>query len=499
MHKESPSVSATMVGDGVHVRFGSGFTAADLEIVRAISGRRWHREDRTWWLPNSPSVLASLRRGFAERLVIDGEPGTAAGSSPAPADTLTADTLTVDAPAGTWMTGAAAAEVAMSVTRGAAAGAGPSANADGLTLVAELRRVVRLREYSPKTEKAYASWVQRYLRWAMHGGRAAAARFDERCMVAFLEQLSHEGLAARSRNQAASALHFLLREVLQHDGVALPRARGPVRMPLVLTHGEVMRLLRELSGKYQVVGMLLYSSGLRIGECLSLRIKDIDFELRQILIRDGKGRKDRYVPLAARAVDRVQAQARLALDRHRTDLAARHGWAPLPGALHRKDPGAGFQPGWQFLFPASTINVDPASGRSGRWSLHVTAAERAFKAAVRHSGIAKRATCHTLRHSFATETLRAGCDIRTLQQIMGHRDIRTTMIYLHVVQQTGLHIRSPLDRPDDYDDVGLEILPALFPDKHVDEQGGGHRAVRAQPEPRKQAGGTTAGSRGRRE
>jgi hypothetical protein len=158
------------------------------------------------------------------------------------------------------------------------------------------------------------------------------------------------------------------------------------------------------------------------------------------------------------------------LERHRTDLAAGHGWAPLPGALHRKDPGAGYEPGWQFLFPASTINADPATGRTGRWSLHVTAAERAFKDAVRRSGITKRATCHTLRHSFATETLRGGCDIRTLQQVMGHRDIRTTMIYLHVVQQTGLHIRSPLDRPDDYDDISIEILPALFPGEGVGER-----------------------------
>jgi integron integrase len=460
MSPQSGKVCAAIVGDSVHVRFGSGFTAADLEIVKAIRGRRWQREARTWWLPRSPSVLASLRRGFAERLVIDGEPCTAVGSSPARPCTLTAD-----APAGTWMAGDAAADVAMSAARGAAAGAGPSANEDGPALVAELRRVVRLREYSRKTEKAYVSWVQRYLSWTQQGGGAAAASIDERCMVAFLGHLSHEGLAARSRNQAASALHFLSREVLQRDDVALPRARGPVRMPLVLTHGEVMRLLRELSGKYQVVGMLLYSSGLRIGECLSLRIKDIDFELRQILIRDGKGRKDRYVPLAARAIDRVRTQARLALDRHSRDLAGRYGWAPLPGALHRKDPGAGYQPGWQFLFAASAINADPSTGRTGRWSLHVTAAERAFKAAVLRSGITKRATCHTLRHSFATETLRGGCDIRTLRQIMGHRDIRTTMTYLHVVEQTGLHVRSPLDRPDNYGDASRELLTALFADE----------------------------------
>jgi integron integrase len=445
-------VYATNVGDHVQVRFGRGFTADDLEVVKRIRGRRWHPDTRTWHLPHSEAVLSSLQRGFGDRLVVD-EPVT---------------------------------DVAEAADPGTAFGGVPTTT-ESPALVAELRRVLRLREYSGKTEKAYAAWVQRYLRWTSQTGEIAGARLDEAGMVAFLEHLGHEGLAARSRNQAASALHFLLREVLGRDDVALPRARGPVRMPLVLTHREVMRVLGELSGKYQVVGMLLYSSGLRIGECLSLRIKDIDFDLRQILVRDGKGRKDRYVPLAARAVDRARAQVRSALEQHRKDLEAGHGWAPLPGALHRKDPAAGFEPGWQFLFPASTINADPATGRTGRWSLHVTAAERAFKSAVRRSGTTKRATCHTLRHSFATETLRGGCDIRTLQQIMGHRDIRTTTIYLHVVQQTGLHIRSPLDRADDYDDVSVDILPALFPEEGIDDRdarGDRRGSSRSNPRPR---------------
>jgi integron integrase len=434
-------VYATRTGYDVQIRFGRGFTAADLEVVKRIRGRRGQPDTRTWQLPDSEAVLGSLRRGFGDRLVMDDAAG-AAGAVGAAGEAAEP--------------GTAAASVATTTETPA--------------LVAELRRVMRLREYSRQTEKAYVAWVQRYLGWFSRAGGDAGASPDEAGMVAFLEHLGHEGLAARSRNQAASALHFLLREVLRRDDVALPRARGPVRVPLVLTHREVLRVLGALSGKYQVIGMVLYSSGLRIGECLGLRIKDIDFDLRQVLVRDGKGRKDRYVPLAARAVDRARAQARAVLERHRTDLAAGHGWAPLPGALHRKDPGAGYEPGWQFLFPASTINADPATGRTGRWSLHVTAAERAFKDAVRRSGITKRATCHTLRHSFATETLRGGCDIRTLQQIMGHRDIRTTMIYLHVVQQTGLHIRSPLDRPDDYDDISIEILPALFPGEGVGER-----------------------------
>jgi len=217
----------------------------------------------------------------------------------------------------------------------------------------------------------------------------------------------------------------------------------------VLSHGEVLRVLRELVGKYFLIVALLYSAGLRIEECLRLRVKDIDFELRQILIRDGKGKKDRYVPLARRAVELLRAQIARVLALHQKDRAAGHGWAALPGALHRKDPMAGYDPGWQFVFPASTLNEDPATKRIGHWALHVTAVQREVKRAVHRSGITKRATCHTFRHSFATEALRGGCDIRTLQHVMGHKDIRTTMIYLHVLEQTGFHMRSPLDRADD--------------------------------------------------
>ncbi|MCA1789861.1 MAG: integron integrase, partial [Thioalkalivibrio sp.] len=261
-------------------------------------------------------------------------------------------------------------------------------------------------------------------------------------------------------NQAASALSFMFREVLGRDEMAgVPRARGPKRVPTVLSHGEVMRVLRELSGKYFRVGALLYSAGFRLQECLGLRVKDIDFELRQILVRDGKGRKDRYVLLADRAAGLMREQIRLVAEIHQRDREAGHGWAPLPGALYRKEPNAGYEVRWQFLFPASTLNTDPATGRQGRWSLHPTAVQRAVKAAVLRSGVSKPAKCHTFRHSYATESLRRGCDIRTLQHFMGHKDIRTTMIYLHVVEQSGAFIRSPLDQPDDaadFDDtVGL--------------------------------------------
>jgi integron integrase len=261
-------------------------------------------------------------------------------------------------------------------------------------------------------------------------------------------------LSAKTRNQAASALGFLFREVLGLSGFEdVPRAKGARRLPSVLTHREVLRVLRELNGDYRLIAGLLYAAGLRLEECLHLRVKDIDFELRQILVRDGKGKKDRYVPLAHRAVDALRKRVLRRSELHDQDRQGGHGWAALPGALDRKDPGAGYELGWQFVFHSRIPSTDPATGRTGRNPLHASAVQREVKRAVRRSGVDKRASCHTFRHSFATEALRGGCDIRTLQHVLGHTDVRTTMIYLHVVEQSGFYVRSPLDRPDDPDDA----------------------------------------------
>jgi integron integrase len=316
-----------------------------------------------------------------------------------------------------------------------------------------MHRTMRTREYSAKTERSYIGWARRFLRH--HAGAVDHPDLlNASHAAAFLEHLTlKEGLAARSRNQAASALGFMFRVVFGRDELAdVARARGPRHAPMVLSHREVLRVLEELRGKFFLIVVLLYSAGLRLEECLRLRVKDIDFELRQILVRDGKGQKDRYVPLARRAAELLRAQIARTAEMHGKDLAKGNGWAPLPSALHRKDPHAGHEPGWQFVFPASTFCRDSATGRIGRWHLHPTAVQREVKAAVRRSGIVKRASCHTFRHSFATEALRGGCDIRTLQHVMGHKDIRTTMIYLHVIEQTGYYVQSPLDRPDDPDD-----------------------------------------------
>jgi integron integrase len=425
---EEKAVHVRLRGSRLELRFGR-FVQADVDAVKSIPGRRWQPDRRIWELPHTQETMSALTRSFGARLVLlDAQGG---GRAPAPPNRPAVPLPQPARPE--------------SFQRAAEA------------LLDAMRRAIRTRGYSRKTEKAYLAWARRFLRF--HADRVAAPeKLDASHAREFLEHLAMNcRLAARSRNQSASALGFMFRDVLGRDEMAgVPRAASPKRVPLVLSHREVLRVLRELVGKQFLIAVLLYSAGLRLEACLRLRVKDIDFELRQILVRDGKGRKDRYVPLAERATELLRAQFRRVADLHAKDRARGHGWAALPGALHRKDPLAGYEAGWQFVFPASTINTDPATGRTGRWPLHATAVQRQVKRAVRRSGITKRATCHTFRHSFATEALRGGCDIRTLQHVMGHKDIRTTMIYLHVIEQTGHFIRSPLDRPDDPEEYDVD-------------------------------------------
>ena len=384
-----------------HIEVSFPYDDADVRIIRDVPGREWNREIQRWVLPRSDRSLSDLRRAFGARLVVEKE------IPPPPAT----------------------ADVARHVEW-------------TLELV---RAEMRAREFTRKTQRAYLWWVERFLRFrkGVLPGRLGAE--DAR---KFLDHLARDDVAAKSRNQAAAAIAFMFRAVFDKNELAdIPRAKEPQRTPPVLSHREVLRVLKELDGKYQLIASLLYSAGLRLDECLGLRVKDVDLELRQILVRDGKGRKDRYVPLAERVAPRLRAQIRRVTLLHQRDRDQGHGWAPLPGALHRKNPTAGYELGWQFLFPARKPTTDPSTGNTGRSPLHASAVQRKVKQAVRRSGIPKHATCHTLRHSFATEALRGGVDIRLLQHVMGHKDVRTTMIYLHVVEQTGHFIRSPLDRP----------------------------------------------------
>jgi integron integrase len=318
---------------------------------------------------------------------------------------------------------------------------------DHLLLLDELRSRIRAKHLSPRTEQAYASWAARYIRFhhGRHPARLGAAEID-----AFLTHLSaRRKVAASTHNQAASALLFLYREVLgvQVEGLRskVVRARAPSRLPIVLTPTEVRSVLNRLHGVHRIAGTLLYGSGMRLMECMRLRVKDLDFERREIVIREGKGDRDRVTMLPEAIRAELGRYLQGVRDRHDLDTRSGAGWVPLPTALERKSPHAGCEWAWQWVFPATRILVDPATGRRRRHHLHPSSVQRAVKAAVRQSGISKRATCHTFRHSFATHLLEAGYDIRTVQELLGHRNVRTTMVYTHVLNRGGLGVRSPAD------------------------------------------------------
>ena len=301
-----------------------------------------------------------------------------------------------------------------------------------------------MRRYSPRTVEVYVGWVRRYIEFH---GRRHPREMGEPEIAAYLSGLAtHRRVAAGTQNQALAAILFMYRHVLEMPmsvGSGVVRAKRPRRLPVVLTQDEVWRVLREMAGAERLAAVLLYGSGLRLMECLTLRVKDVDFASREITVRGGKGQKDRQTILPASVADDLTAHLRrvqrlFARDRERGGRVA------LPDGLERKYPSASREWGWQWVFPASRVYTG-ADGKRHRHHLHETVVQRAVKDAVRASGITKRASCHTFRHSFATHLLQAGYDIRTIQALLGHTDIRTTMIYTHVAN-TGLGVRSPADQ-----------------------------------------------------
>lgn len=314
-------------------------------------------------------------------------------------------------------------------------------------LLARVRGHMRARHLSPRTEQAYIGWIIRYVRY--HGMRHPS-ELGEPEIIAYLTYLAAERRVSRSTQmQALSALMLMYREVL---GVAIGdlrrtlRSSSTPRLPAVLTRDEVRLLLANLRGPTRLIALLLYGAGLRLMECLTLRVKDLDFERREIRVRAGKGGKDRVAILPE--------IARLALEKHLERVRALHvrdlsdgaGRVELPTALERKAPAWAKELAWRWVFPASRRHGDAMPGGRRRHHVHETAIQRAMQRAVRDAGIAKRATCHTLRHSFATHLLEDGYDIRTLQELLGHSDVSTTMIYTHVLNRGRLGVRSPADR-----------------------------------------------------
>jgi integron integrase len=313
-------------------------------------------------------------------------------------------------------------------------------------LLQSLQSNLRMQHLSRRTEEAYVYWTKRFIRFSglRHPAELGAAEVRQ-----FLSHLAVDRkLSAATQQQALSALLFLYRNVvgrpLEQMG-KLPRGRVPTTLPVVLTRTEVEKVLSHLEGVARLVGLLLYGGGLRLAECVALRVKDLDLERGEILIRRGKGGKDRVTVLP----DALRAPLREHLRRvqrlHERDLAAGGGRVELPNGLAVKFPNAATSWQWQWVFPAARTHRDPDSGHTRRHHLHESVVQRAMTAAVRASGIGKRASCHTLRHSFATHLLEAGYDIRTVQELLGHRDVSTTMIYTHVLNRGGRAVRSPVD------------------------------------------------------
>jgi integron integrase len=312
-------------------------------------------------------------------------------------------------------------------------------------LLDQMRDALRLKHYSYRTEETYLDWVKRYI--LFHGKRHPAEMGAPEIQAFLIHLATQRQVAASTQNQALSAILFLYREVLHQEvePVLLSSAKRPERLPTVLTHDEVLRLLAHLSGVYKLMAQILYGSGLRLMECVRLRIKDIDFEYQTITVRDGKGEKDRVTPLPQSIASDLKRQIERVRLLHEEDLQAGAGEVYLPDALAIKYPNAAREFIWQYLFPASKRSADPRSGQERRHHLDPSALQRAVRDAAQKAGIPKRVSGHTLRHSFATHLLQNGYDIRTVQELLGHKDVRTTMIYTHVLNRGGLAVRSPLD------------------------------------------------------
>lgn len=378
-----------------------------VAAIKSVPGRLWHQERKLWSVPAGEGAANRLRELFC---------GDAVELHPA----LRRD-------------------------RGAPSAAN-AAPGDAEALIDKLRAAIRARHYSPRTEKAYAGWVRRFIAQA----EAAPETLGEAEVGRFLSSLADDDdVSASTQNQALNALLFFFKEAMGRElglveGVV--RAKRPQRVPVVLSREEVVAVLGAMSGTPKLMATLLYGAGLRLLECCRLRVKDVDFFQNQIVVRGGKGDKDRHTMLPAAAREPLQRHLESIRRRHQEDLAAGLGAVALPGALARKYPNASKEWGWQWLFPASSHYKDRETGERRRHHLHESVLQRAFKEARIKAGIAKPAGCHTLRHSFATHLLEDGYDIRTVQELLGHANVSTTMVYTHVLHRGGHGVRSPADR-----------------------------------------------------
>jgi integron integrase len=313
-------------------------------------------------------------------------------------------------------------------------------------LLDQIRQLMRLRHYSLRTEEAYVGWIRRYI---LFHGKRHPRDLAESDIASFLSSLAvKEQVAASTQNQALNALLFLYKEVLRRElgfiGETV-RVKRPAKLPVVLSRVEVRAVLEQLPGQYRLMGQLLYGSGLRLLECLRLRVKDVDLQYLHITVRQPKGGKERKTMLPVSLAPAFREHLENVRQRHHADLAAGFGAVYLPGALERKLPGASREWAWQYVFPAERRSIDPGTRIERRHHVNEKNLQNAVKNAVRKARISKPASCHTFRHSFATHLLENGHDIRTVQELLGHKDVSTTMVYTHVLNKPGIGVKSPLD------------------------------------------------------
>ncbi|MBE9016361.1 integron integrase [Chroococcidiopsis sp. CCALA 051] len=313
-------------------------------------------------------------------------------------------------------------------------------------LLEQVQDAIRLKHYSYQTEKTYVHWIKRYI---FFHNKQHPKDMGGKEIEAFLTDLAvHQKVAASTQNQALHAILFLYKEVLKQNldlKVDAVRAKQTRYLPTVLTKEEVLAIIKQLSGVYQLVIKLLYGTGLRLTEGLQLRVKDVDFAQQQIIVRDGKGMESRVTMLPASIAEELKMHLQGVKLLHQQDLQKGYGSVYLPFALERKYPEAKYEWIWQFVFPSGNISQDPRSGEVRRHYLHESGLQKALKKAVQDAKINKKVGCHTFRHSFATHLLQNGYDIRTVQELLGHKDVKTTMIYTHVLNRGGKGVRSPLD------------------------------------------------------
>lgn len=314
-------------------------------------------------------------------------------------------------------------------------------------LLDQVRDKLRLKHYSYRTEQSYIAWMKRFI---FFHNKLHPAAMGEKEIEAFLTHLAvKRNVSASTQNQALCALLFLYKEVLGRELTwldSMQRAKRPARLPVVLTALEVQKLLNNLQGRSWLMASLLYGAGLRLMECARLRVKDVDFSRHEIIVREGKGNKDRITMLPAALAAPLQSHLEKVKALHAQDLTEGFGDVALPFALAQKYPNAGREWGWQYVFPASKRSIDPYSGMERRHHIDEQTLQRAVKQAIKSAEIHKPASCHTLRHSFATHLLQTGYDIRTVQELLGHKDVSTTMIYTHVLNKGGKGVISPLDQ-----------------------------------------------------